>query len=83
MAWKAATTLAVWLLWVASAVVLFIHIDPRCVQTLADGTVVSEECVSDIVTGWEALLSLALAAGAATTGWLMTKADATATPATP
>ena len=114
IAGKAVTALAVWLLWAASAVVLLIHLDPRCVQTLTDGTVlpvdaarigfesgwlwevssttitqsiltsdvVSEACASDIVTGWEALASLALAAGAVTTGWLMTKAEATATPTT-
>ena len=111
---KAVTTLVVWLLWAAAVVVLFIHLDPRCVQVLADGTVlyvdaalggesgwlwevsstvsgssgilgpdvVSGACTSDIVTGWEALVSLVLAAGAITTGWLMTSADATATPTT-
>ena len=108
---KAVTTLVVWLLWAAAVVVLFIHLDPRCVQVLADGTVlyvdaalggesswlwevsstvsgssgilgpdvVSGACTSDIVTGWEALVSLVVAAGAITTGWLMTSADATAT----
>ena len=108
---KAVKTLVVWLLWAASVGVLFIHLDPRCVQVFSDGTVlyvdaalggetgwlwevsstvsgssgilgpdvVSGACTSDIVTGWEALVSLVLAAGAITTGWLMTSADATAT----
>ncbi len=108
---KAVTTLVVWLLWAASVGVLFIHLDPRCVQVFSDGTVlyvdaalggetgwlwevsstvsgssgilgpdvVSGACTSDIVTGWEALVSLVLAAGALTTAWLMTSADATAT----
>ena len=108
---KAVKTLVVWLLWAASVGVLFIHLDPRCVQVFSDGTVlyvdaalggetgwlwevsstvsgssgilgpdvVSGACTSDIVTGWEALVSLVLAAGAITTGWLMTSADATST----
>ncbi len=111
---KAVTTLVVWLLWAASVVVLFIHLDPRCIHILADGTVVhldaalagesgwlwevsstvsgssgilgpdvvSGACASDIVTGWEALVSVVLAAGAVTTGWLMTSAEATSTPTT-
>ena len=111
---KAVTTLAVWLLWAASVVVLFTHLDPRCIQVLADGTVlyvdaalggesgwlwevsstvsgsseilgpdvVSGACTSDIVTRWEALVSLVLSAGAITTAWLMTSADPTATPTT-
>ena len=109
---KAVPTLVVWLLWAASVVVLFIHLDPRCIQVLADGTVLSVDaalggetgwlwevsatvsgfseilgpdvvsgaCTSDIVTGWEALVSLVLSAGAIATAWLMTSADATATP---
>jgi hypothetical protein len=106
---QAATMLLVWLLWAASAVVLLIHLDPRCVQTLADGTVlhvdaalggesgwlwevsstfsgsseilspdvVGGACTSDIVTGWEALVSLVLAAGAVATGWLMSTGELT------
>lgn len=31
-------TLAVVVLWLAAASVLFVHLDPRCAQTLADGT---------------------------------------------
>jgi hypothetical protein len=98
-----ATTLLVWVLWVAAAATLFVHLDARCVQTLVDGSVirvdaaelgwesgwlwatsatstgssilsvdvVGEACSSDIVTVWEALVSLALATGAVGVGWLM------------
>lgn len=43
--------------------VLFVHLDPVCTETLADGAV-AEECSSDSIVWWEALASLAVSLGA-------------------
>jgi hypothetical protein len=52
--WRhAAITSAVWLLWVMSAAILFLHVDPRCAQTLPGGTVVTTDGrAAGFYAGW-------------------------------
>ena len=101
-------TIIVWMLWVAAAAALFIHLDPRCAQTLTDGTVreidaeaigyesgwvwdssstisvsssgsgdvETEVCTSDLVTGGEALATVALVGTSLGSGWLLTRSEA-------
>ena len=48
---KALITAVVWLLWAGGVLALFLHVDPRCVQTLTDGT---EREVDAIARGYDA-----------------------------